>query len=91
MDVTRIVVHIDRLVLTGVHPAERHAFAAGLRNELTQLLAASHTVGPLTSHGNVARVRVNTHVVAADASGAGAAVARGIHDALGVQRGGAAR
>lgn len=40
MGVTRIVkVNIDRVVLRGIDPADRHAFVQGLRAELTRILA----------------------------------------------------
>jgi hypothetical protein len=40
MGMTRIVVHIDRLLLKGFGHSDRHAIAGGLRQELGRLLAA---------------------------------------------------
>jgi hypothetical protein len=36
---TRVTLTIDRLVLTGVDPADRHALVDGLRGELARVLA----------------------------------------------------
>ena len=35
---TRVIFHIDRLVLNGFRPEDRHALSAGLQQELSQLL-----------------------------------------------------
>jgi len=88
---TRVVVHIDRLVLTGVPASERHALANALCAELTRRLAAPEAVGRLTSIGNVARLRVDGVAGERDARRTGTAVARGIDRALGTRRPDAAR
>ena len=88
---TRVFVHIDRLVLRGVAAAERDALAGALRAELTRRLAAPEAVGRLTSIGNVARLRVGSVVGGRDARRTGAAVARGIDRALGARRADAER
>lgn len=82
---TRVFVHIDRLVLTGVRAAERQALASGLRDELTRRLSAPEAVGRLASIGNVARLRVDGVSAGRDAGRTGAAVARGIDRALGAR------
>ena len=43
----RVVVHIDRLVLNGIRPADQHAFAAGLQQELQRGFADRETVSQL--------------------------------------------
>ena len=88
---TRVVVHIDRLVLTGVSAAERDGLANALRAELTRRLAAPEAVERLASIGNVARLRVDGVAGARDARRTGAAVAQGIDRALGTRRADAAR
>jgi hypothetical protein len=39
MDMSRVHVTIDRLVLHGIEPAERQAMVNGLQTELTRILA----------------------------------------------------
>jgi len=91
MDVTRVFVHIERVVLRGAGAAERDALATGLRDELTRVLAAPEAVGRLAAIGNVARLRVDPVSGTKDAGHTGAAVARGIGRALGARRRDAAR
>ena len=54
----RVVIHIDRLVLKGFRHEDQHAIAAGLQQELSQLLADPQAVQGLTDLGNVSRLRV---------------------------------
>ena len=55
----RVVVHIDRLVLKGFHPEDRHAIAVGLQQELGRVFADRDTVLLLSAVGNVSRLQVN--------------------------------
>ena len=43
-----IHVHIDRVVLRGIDPADRHALVAGLKTELAQVLADPVIQGGMT-------------------------------------------
>ena len=54
----RVVVHIDRLVLKGFRPEDRHAIAAGLQQELGRVFADREAVSHLTAFGNVPRLQV---------------------------------
>lgn len=57
---TRITLHIDRLVLTGFDHQTREAFAKGFREQLT-LEFASHTLArQLPSHQGTSVLRVGT-------------------------------
>jgi hypothetical protein len=54
----RIVVHIDRLVLSGFRNEDRHAVSAGLREELGRVLANRDSVSRLIALGRVPRMQV---------------------------------
>ena len=56
---TRVVVHIDRLVLTGFRREDRHAIAGGLQSELGRMFADREAVSRLRSMGDVSRLRVS--------------------------------
>ena len=43
-----IHVHIDRVVLRGIDPADRHALVAGLKTELARVLADPAIQGGMT-------------------------------------------
>lgn len=64
MGVTRISVHIDRLVLTGVDPADRRAVADGLQRALAEALAAPDGAPGLSELASVSRLRAGTVTVA---------------------------
>ena len=49
----RVHLSIDTLRLRGFRPEDRHAIASGLQQELTRLLAASHTAAGLERLGSV--------------------------------------
>lgn len=53
---TRIVVHIDRLVLHGIDRADAKALSDGVQAELQRLLAAPGAAAALTAGGDRARV-----------------------------------
>ena len=54
----RVIVHIDSLVLKGFNHEDRHAIAAGLQRELTQLFAQPQTAQTLTDRGDVSRLKI---------------------------------
>jgi hypothetical protein len=54
----RVVVHIDRLVLKGFRPEDRHAIAAGLQQELGRVFADREAVSLLSAMGDVQRLQV---------------------------------
>lgn len=55
---TRVVVHIDRLVLKGFRHEDRHAIAEALREELGRQFAESDTSRQLVSRGDMPRLRI---------------------------------
>jgi len=57
---TRIVIHVDRLVLSGFAPEDRAAIAAGLQQELARMLAAPGAAERLAGLGNLATLRIDT-------------------------------
>lgn len=57
---TRVVVHIDRLVLTGFGNEDAHAVGGGMRGELARLLTDSAAGERLASLGNVSRLDAGT-------------------------------
>ena len=56
----RVVVHIDRLVLKGFRHEERHAIAAGLRQELGRVFADREAVSLLSAMEDVSRLQVSS-------------------------------
>ena len=54
----RVVVHIDRLVLKGFRPEDRHAIAAGLQQELGRVFADREAASLLMARGDVPRLQV---------------------------------
>ena len=54
----RVAVHIDRLVLKGFRPEDRHAIAAGLQRELGRVFADQEAVSLLRARGDVSRLQV---------------------------------
>ncbi len=53
----RIVVHIDRLVLRGVEPAQAEAVSQGLRNEMRSLLGGAGALDVLSGYDKAHAVR----------------------------------
>ena len=80
----RVVVHIDRLVLRGIRPADRHEFAAGLRTELAELLREPQAAARIGGIGAIAQLRAGRLPVnPGTAPGAiGSAAARRIRQAI---------
>ncbi len=62
---SRVVLHIDRLVLRGVAPREAAAVAEGLRDELQQRLAVAGAEAPLCAETNRHRIDAGRVRVAA--------------------------
>ena len=59
----RVIVHIDSLVLKGFNHEDRHAIAAGLQQELTQLFAEPQTTQALADRGDVSRLKVGSIII----------------------------
>lgn len=76
----RVIVHIDSLVLRGFNHEDRHAIAAGLQQELSQLFADPHAAQQLTVKGDVSRLRVGSINISPGSKpqGIGLEAARGI-------------
>jgi hypothetical protein len=55
---TRVIVHIDRLVLKGFEPGDRHAVAQGLQAELERVLSGRDAASRLRGLGDVSRLQV---------------------------------
>jgi hypothetical protein len=76
---TRIVLHIDRLVLRGMAPAEVETLTAALTQELERQLARPHMAQTLSRMGHRARIKLGeVHSPAFAAEGLGQAVAQRI-------------
>jgi hypothetical protein len=77
---TRIIVHVDSLRLTGVRHADRHAFAAGLQDALIGALADADLLATLRASTATVRRDVGVVQVARDAvpAGVGASVGTSI-------------
>ena len=56
----RVVVHIDRLVLKGFRPEDRHAIAVGVEQELGRVFADQEAVSHLSAVGDVSRLQVGS-------------------------------
>jgi hypothetical protein len=63
----RVRVNIESLVLKGVRYEDRHAVAAGLQQQLTQLLSESNMAHRLGEIGSIPHLRVKPVTLAADA------------------------
>jgi hypothetical protein len=80
----RLVLHIDRLVLTGYPADQRSAIAQALREELGRQLAGPLFARQLEGRTSVARLQAGTVNLAATAApatvgaAAGAGIARGL-------------
>ena len=58
MDMKRVVVYIDRLVLKGFRTEDQLAIAAGLQQELGRVFADREAVSLLRAMGDVSRLQV---------------------------------
>jgi len=56
---SRIVIHIDRLVLNGIDPGDADALSAGLREALARSLGEQANLATLMSHGGTPRLRLD--------------------------------
>ncbi|MDN3556275.1 hypothetical protein [Halomonas maura] len=79
---TRLVLHIDRLVLRGIDPDDAEAISAGLQAELQRRLAAPAAVDALVEGGDRARLRIQPHVVGQAPASGGRALGSAIADGL---------
>ena len=61
---TRVIVHIDRLVLQGFRREDRVAIAEGLQRELAVVLGSESAVRALREGGDVPQMRVDAVQVA---------------------------
>ncbi len=77
---TRTIVHIDSLVLKGFRHEDRHAIAAGLRQELAGMFADPRAVQQWIARGDVARLRIGSVLIdpSSKPQRVGAQAARGI-------------
>jgi hypothetical protein len=77
---TRIVVHIDRLVLNGFGRADARTIGDALRGELARALADPMSAARVASLGDVTNVHAGRVTLAPDAKprGAGVSAARAI-------------
>jgi hypothetical protein len=64
---TRVVVHIDRMVLKGFRNADSHTIVEGMRGELARLLARPETGARLASLGHVSSLDAGKVRLAQDA------------------------
>lgn len=55
---SRVVVHIDRLVLQGFRAHDRHQIAAGLQQELGRVFAGREAVSRLRATGDMSGLKV---------------------------------
>jgi hypothetical protein len=81
----RVIVHIDRLVLTGFRREDRDAVGAGLQQELARAFAERAALARLAAVGNVARLQVDGVQIGPGAphQRVGADIARGIAKGIG--------
>jgi len=82
MSEARVIVHIDRLVLRGIDPADKQAFAKGLEAELARVLSdpqarAAMTRSRRTPVMRLGRLPMQPGLAGARALGAGVARAIG--------------
>jgi hypothetical protein len=82
---TRVVVHVDRLVLNGFRHEDRHAIALGLQEELGRVFANRESMSYLTAvrdrpHVHVAGVHIEP---GSQPQHVGQHVARGIGNEIG--------
>jgi len=82
---TRVIVHIDRLVLKGLRPEDRHAVAQGLQAELERAWSGRDAASRLRGLGDVPRLQVGGVAVERGASPqrVGERVAQGIGREIG--------
>ncbi len=81
---SRIVIHIDRLLLRGFRRTDRHAIADGLRTELAQYFAEPGAAHMLAARGDQSYLKPGTLRIGSRATPArvgvqaGRAIARGL-------------
>ena len=72
---SRVIVHIDRLVLHGVDPTDAAALTEGLREQLGQALRSPTALATLQAQGGQARIRLNPVATSADLRTTGTRIA----------------
>jgi len=82
---TRVIVHIGRLVLKGFRPEDRQAIGQGLQAELARVLAQPDAVSRLRGLGDVPRLRVGG--VAAEQGATPQRVGQGVAQGIGRELG----
>jgi hypothetical protein len=82
VDVSRIELHIDALVLDGVDPADRAAFAAALQADLARVIGESGVAGAARHDGAAVVAAPPVDTPAATPAALGAATARVIQGGL---------
>ena len=75
---SRLVLHIDRLVLTGIDRHDADAVAAGVQAELQRLLAEPGAAAALADAGPRGRIHAGQVAVAGKGQAMGQALAGGI-------------
>ncbi len=77
---SRVIVHIDTLVLKGFRHKDRHALAEGLREELGRQFAEATASRQRVSRGDMTRLRIAGVRIEHEAKPAavGAELARGV-------------
>jgi len=82
---TRVIVHIERLVLKGFRRGDRHAVAQGLQVELERALSGRDAASRLRGLGDVPRLQVGAVPLEQGASPqrVGEGVAQGIGREIG--------
>ena len=55
---SRVIVHIDRLVLSGFRAEDRHAIATGLQQQLGEVFAARDAASLFKDRGDTAQLQV---------------------------------
>jgi hypothetical protein len=77
---SRVIVHIDKLVLRGVDRADAGALSADIGTQLQQSLAQGDVAGAVKSTGDRQRIKIHQSqpVSVRDGAAIGGAIARGI-------------
>ena len=86
---SRVVLHIDRLVLRGISPTEVEAVTAALQQELQRQLSIPGMAETLSRVGHQARMKIGeAHCLKSGSEGLGQATARrivsGLHSGQGI-------
>jgi hypothetical protein len=85
MGMKKVIVHIDRLVLTGLHDSDRKAIARGLQQQLSQALSVNGMADALDKTGHIPRLQLEPVQLPAEAGSQqmGRSLANAIGNGLG--------